>query len=486
MMKRPLVRNILLSGALICWVVLLNTGIFTGDVLLTAAVIGLLPAILLMYYFFFDIDIFFCALVFCIPLSVKADFPGGFAVSVPVEVMAVMLLFRMLADPSVARAPDRRVFRHPVFIILMIYLGWLMISAITSEIPAVSFKRVFILLLYIAVFFYLFSIRFTTPARIAGFYLVFATGMVIPMINEAIRHSQYHFSPQASYYMPQPFFIEHTLYGAVLAFIIPAAGYLIAEGITRKINRIRQAALIMLFIACLAAEFLSFSRAAWLSLAILPIFMIIFHLRIRLTYLLICFGVMNLVIILNLDPITRLVSRNESRSNRGSIRDQVESVSNIQTDISNLERINRWKCALRMFADRPFTGFGPGTYQFVYYRYQLRKDMTHISTVHGEKGNAHSEYLGHLAETGFPGAIIFLISILIVIRTALRIIYRSKDPVTSRLATMVILCLLTFYVHAIFNAFLDTDEMGSLYYVSLGAILALDLNFYRNEEVAAT
>jgi O-antigen ligase len=174
-----------------------------------------------------------------------------------------------------------------------------------------------------------------------------------------------------------------------------------------------------------------------------------------------------------------MISRNESRSNRGSIREQMESVSNIQTDISNLERINRWKCALRMFADRPVTGFGPGSYQFIYYQYQIRKDMTRISTVHGEKGNAHSEYLGHMAEAGLPGLLLFLATLLIAVQSALRVIYRSAYRHWRTTALVVVICLLTFYVHAIFNAFLETDELGALYYAGLAAIMALDLGSNR-------
>ncbi|MCK7541556.1 MAG: hypothetical protein MZV63_67070 [Marinilabiliales bacterium] len=36
----------------------------------------------------------------------------------------------------------------------------------------------------------------------------------------------------------------------------------------------------------------------------------------------------------------------------------LRSASNISTDQSNLERINRWKCALRMFAEKPLCGMG--------------------------------------------------------------------------------------------------------------------------------
>ena len=74
-----------------------------------------------------------------------------------------------------------------------------------------------------------------------------------------------------------------------------------------------------------------------------------------------------------------------------------------------MERINRWKCALKMFIEKPVFGWGPGTYQFQYARFQLSKDRTIISSNSGDMGNTHSEYLGPLCESGFLGFFFFLL-----------------------------------------------------------------------------
>ena len=99
----------------------------------------------------------------------------------------------------------------------------------------------------------------------------------------------------------------------------------------------------------------------------------------------------------------------------GELSEHVQSISNISTDQSNLERLNRWSCAIRMWKDKPLFGFGPGTYQFEYGRYQRSYEKTRISTDFGTMGNAHSEYLGPLAEGGVFG----LLSILLVIGTTI-------------------------------------------------------------------
>jgi O-antigen ligase len=282
--------------------------------------------------------------------------------------------------------------------------------------------------------------------------------------------------------MPKPFYIEHTIYAASLVFVIPILFYLtfIPSPYNRDVNR--KFLFGFLFLLCLAAEFFAYSRAAWLSLLIVPVFLLIFRLRVKLFYLLLFAALIGFLFVLNQQDILGLITRNEARSNKGSLKEQVESASNIQTDISNLERINRWKCAIRMFEDRPVTGFGPGSYQFVYYRYQVKDEMTRISTYHGEKGNAHSEYLGFLCETGIPGLAIYLLSIILTLYTAIKIIYKTNDKLIRNLTITVTLCLLPFYFHTIFNGFIDNDEIGSLYYGSLGAITAIDIYFFRKQK----
>ena len=75
-------------------------------------------------------------------------------------------------------------------------------------------------------------------------------------------------------------------------------------------------------------------------------------------------------------------------------------------DASNLERLNRWASAFRMFEEHPVMGCGPGTYQFLYASYQRSYQLSTISTNSGNRGNAHSEYIGPLTEQGVPGALL--------------------------------------------------------------------------------
>jgi putative inorganic carbon (hco3(-)) transporter len=73
-----------------------------------------------------------------------------------------------------------------------------------------------------------------------------------------------------------------------------------------------------------------------------------------------------------------------------------------------------------MFLERPVLGWGPGTYQMVYAPYQLAQDHTIITTNFGDLGNAHSEYLGPLAEMGLPGMILFIVLCAFILITGMK------------------------------------------------------------------
>jgi len=155
--------------------------------------------------------------------------------------------------------------------------------------------------------------------------------------------------------------------------------------------------------------------------------------------------------------------------------EHVKSMSNIATDASNLERINRWMSAIRMFKQRPIQGWGPGTYQFVYAPFQSVEQKTVISTNVGNRGTAHSEYLLALSEQGIIGLISFLIMLLLITRTAIRNYYNISDQRVRLLGLVLFLGLTTYIAHAAFNNFLDTDKMAVPFWGLIAGIVAIDI-----------
>ena len=152
----------------------------------------------------------------------------------------------------------------------------------------------------------------------------------------------------------------------------------------------------------------------------------------------------------------------------------VKSVSNITTDPSNLERINRWKCASRMVSERPIVGFGPGTYVFQYGPFQQSSEMTIISTNTGDLGDAHSEYFSAMSETGFPGMMLWIGITLLTMASAFRIYYQSEDRKVRITTLIALLGLVTYYTHAFLNNYSQYDKIAVPFWAFTAVIVVLD------------
>ena len=163
-------------------------------------------------------------------------------------------------------------------------------------------------------------------------------------------------------------------------------------------------------------------------------------------------------VVLNFSEISYLLQKNDAEHTTENFSERVESMSNVSSDASNLERLNRWNCAFRLFKERPITGWGPGTYSFVYAPFQDASDLTIISTNFGDGGNAHSEYLGPLAEQGLIGMILMisLVGLLFIYMSNYYI--KCNDSFQKQLVLMIILALTTYFTHGVLNNYLDTDK----------------------------
>jgi len=160
---------------------------------------------------------------------------------------------------------------------------------------------------------------------------------------------------------------------------------------------------------------------------------------------------------------------------KGGLVQHVESVSNVATDASNLERLNRWSSAIRMFRSRPVFGWGPGTYQFIYAPFQKSYEKTVISTNVGNRGTAHSEYLLILSEEGILGGLSFIFIIGLIIAVALTNQKHISNPKIKLLNLLLFLGLVTYLTHAVFNNFLDTDKAAIPFWGFVAAIVSLNI-----------
>ena len=117
--------------------------------------------------------------------------------------------------------------------------------------------------------------------------------------------------------------------------------------------------MILLIGLVLFATVVSYTRATWLSIIAAAGVWILIRLKIRFEIILVGAAILVGLFFSVRTQVMIQLEQNRVESS-GELAEHVQSMSNISTDQSNLERINRWSCAVRMWKDRPLFGFGPG------------------------------------------------------------------------------------------------------------------------------
>lgn len=438
--------------------------------------LNILPVVLLFIYLaLVRMDVFYFLIIFLTPVSIQLiEFVPGSSIdfAIPTEPMLFGMLLLLIYKMAQQEIIDTKIVNHPVTYAVLFYLFWMLITSVTSSDPLVSFKYFFIRICFIATFYFLAADIFRKPSNIKVFLWCYAASMLLVVIYTISKHIGYGlYDRQVAHSIMNPFFRDHTSYGAILAMLLFAWGGMAIYSGKKMLLRILFIVTVGVIIMALV---FSYTRAAWISVFCTLIVLILVLLKIRFRLILFMGIVATVILFQQRTEIIESVQRNRQESS-SALNEHLQSVTNITTDESNLERINRWNSAIRMFREHPVFGWGPGTYMFKYAPFQLSYEMTGISTNFGDMGNAHSEYLGALAESGLVGLISFLIVGILSILTGFRVFRRLKKKKLKAITLGMILGLLTYLIHGILNNFLETDKASALFWGFIAAFVSLDV-----------
>lgn len=442
-----------------------------------------------------------------VPLSVRLLMPAlGTEVIFPAEpllgCLAALNIATLLRD-SGPRGSLRLLMRSHIGMIGLSWLALHAISAAFSSAPVVSWKSTFVQSIYVMAL---------LPTKRAGieelrrawhrrrqvhdlaFLLVIAFALTWASVHGLDRMSM-NFSAY-------PFYMDHTLYAAVICFLIFRFLGISGEALHGRNHDMRFLSLIVLTSALGVALVLSYSRAAWLGAATSLALMTSVRVGLKRSALsLVCLAIL-VWLLLALTPMNTYLAPWRAYASQdpgmGPLRTLL-SVVNTRTDTNNRDRIIRWKASWSMFKERPLTGIGTGTWSRHYLNHLSADEAKqvhgpipikdheivpalrvgnhlhmrdHAGRAASNPGSAHSEYLLALSELGIGGIAWWLVVLwLVAHRTVLLLRLRAVQK-TGAHTWAIGLALVAFLVHGAFNNFLDDCKASVLFWPSLALLLA--------------
>jgi len=471
LLQNKLVRIGLVYSLCILYVLVLGYFITKDKFIMAAIPVGLLVLMIALY----RLELIFWIILFSVPFSIPLkELSTGldFNMFLPTEPLLAGLLVIFIIKLATDGSFDRKVLRHPVTLIILFQLTWILVTSLTSTMPWVSLKFFLSRFWFVAVFYFMATQVFRDPAKIRRYFWVILIPLAFMVIIITLKHITLGlFDQQASNPAADPFFNDHTLYGAIMTFFIPVAfGFLVKS----NFNWWQRFGAFLVLGLLFTGLVFSYSRAAWISLAGAAMIYLIILFKVPWKTLLLGFaGLVAAFMFFGKTVLIDMEGNNQDSSD--NFTEHIQSISNISTDASNLERLNRWSCAIRMFAKKPLLGFGPGTYMFQYAPFQKKSQKTIISTNAGDGGNAHSEYLGPLSEYGIFGGLSMLMLVIYSIITGMKVYKKQSDKELKMIAIVVLFSLITYFLHGILNNFLDTDKASVGVWGFLAILVALDV-----------
>ncbi|MEL7222328.1 MAG: O-antigen ligase family protein [Bacteroidota bacterium] len=369
-------------------------------------------------------------------------------------------------------------YRHPLTVCSLGFIVWMGICIPFSSQWQISMKYWIVAAAHWWVFYHGIGVMLF-PKGTNGFLSLlkqYAVSFTLILLYAWYVHAHYDFRIDASVLAARPFYFDHAMYGAVTLLLLP---FVFLFDASKRMDEIipKHWFNMLWFALLLVGVYLSFSRAAWLStIAAILLLLLVYFIGIQPKHLFLALITALAGVAFFLPQLSQQLSNNQAKSKTGTLWEQLLSSANTTTDASNLERLNRYSCAIRMTKDKPWIGFGPGTFQFAYLDYQKQEEMTRISVTStgkhkpGRGGGAHSEYLQAFAETGVVGGLLWLGVIISMLWVGLKN-YRVQQ---QKITLALLFGLTTFFIHAFFNNFLHHGKVAALVWSSLALLCLLD------------
>lgn len=439
---------------------------------------ALLPAgLLLLFWTVADFRKIWFLLLFFIPFSVEFDLPGGFGTDLPNEPLMVLLtpiyLVYVLQN---AHQLKNNFIRHPLTLLVLLHLSWIIVTALFSTEPFISLKWTLAKIWYIVPFYFMTGSFIKTPADYRKLMWIIFLPLLFAVLLTIVRHGMEGFTFDGVNSVMKPFFRNHVNYAAILVIVFPMLWFFRYDFPKGSISRLFIG--FGLLVLLLAVQ-LSFTRAAYVSLflSVVAYFIIRFKLmKYAVGAVLIGLTVV-LTFFINNNKFMEYTPDFDKTITHTKFDNLLEATAKGE-DISTMERVYRWLGGYYMVVEKPLVGFGPGSFYEQYKGHTVLAFQTYVSD-NPDKSTVHCYYLLAAAEQGIPGGIIFFLLVILTVLYGEKIYHQTLNPARKRIVMAMLLVFITIAALNIVNDLLEADKVGPFFFISIAVLVNADLGNQR-------
>ncbi|MES2372162.1 MAG: O-antigen ligase family protein [Bacteroidota bacterium] len=425
----------------------------------------------------------FWLLLIVLPVSTELNLTPQLGFDFPDELLLVLLtaivLVKMIHQPQWFPWSLKL---HPLFMWLMSWLCWILVTCVYSAEPLLSVKYLLAKTWYIIPFVVLPQVLLTSQSRIQKLALCLLIPMLFVVIQTLARHALYQFSFENVKKTLAPFFRNHVNYSSMLVCLLPVAWCV--WKLTPADHPKRKWIVCGLMIGFVGL-FFAYSRGAWIALVLGFSAIWVIHKKLM--------GVMVMLAITAVVVSTTWLVTDKKYMEFAPDHDRTVFHTNFNEhmratvemkDVSTAERFYRWIAGARMLADKPVTGFGPNTFYPHYKPYTVGRFETWVSD-NKEHSTVHNYFILTALEQGVIGVVLFCVLYFGMLLRAQKLYHQLQSRLYRTVALTVAIVLVMIGVINSLSDMIETDKIGSLFWLCFGMIVLLDTKLKEEKEALA-
>jgi O-antigen ligase len=407
-----------------------------------------------------------------LPLSAELNITPQLGIDFPDELLLMLLTavtcLKIIYQPKWF---PYALLKHPLFLVLAAWFFWLIITCIYAAEPLLSFKYLLAKTWYIIPLVVLPLVVLTTKERLGKMAACLLVPMLFVVIFILVRHAMYGFSFISIKNIMAPFFRNHVNYSSMLVCLLAVAWC--TWKLMPKESPRRKWILYGIFIG-LAGLLFAYSRGAWIALLAGATAVWVIRKRIM--------GFVVTLMVLGVTVSTTWLVTDKNYLRFAPNHDQTvfhtdfgeHMLATVEMkDVSTAERFYRWIAGAKMLAEKPVTGFGPNSFYLHYRPYTVNRFETWVSN-NKEHSTVHNYFILVALEQGMIGLVLFCLLFFGMLLHAQRLYHQLQSRFYKAVALATGSVLVMIGVINCMSDMIETDKIGSLFWLCLGMIVLLD------------